>query len=285
VTTDSQPIVTGWAEAPFGASPWAVAVDPASGSAVVAVRHRPELVAVDGSGRVMWRVGGLAHSPTAVTVVASIRRAVVATHLGGRLEVIELEGGALDRSLPVPMLAAGVVERDGRIYLAGTAVTVIDTARWAPIDTVALPCPATAVATSASAVWLSHTDGVSRLADSGADTIELGPGPQIAGGHPQSAGAWVVDHRGGVCRLIDDNGTVVTEVTVRGRPWHLAVGKNRAYVASSEEGLISVIDTHIGTVVDELRVSRPWSLAIDDQRGVLWVASPLDGVVRWTEVA
>lgn len=278
------------AEVPLPAGPWAVTVDPDSGDALVALRHRPgarRVPVADGEG---WTVDGLAHSPTAVATGAD-GLVAVATHLGGRLHLLDRDTGSAVAEVAVPGLSAAVTaDGEGGWIVAGTDLVDVrrgTDAAWTA-STSALPAPATSLAAEPGRVWIGHAAGVAtRGAGTTITTLLTTPGPCVVACPAGRSQVWAADHRGRRLALLDDAGRVEAEVAVDGHPWHMVTasaegggGPSLGFVALPDEHLVAVVDLERAEVTGTLAVSRPWSLAFDDRRRTLWVASPLDGVLH-----
>jgi DNA-binding beta-propeller fold protein YncE len=262
-----------------------VAVDEASGDAVVAARFRPSASRVSFDGATRWHTSGLAHSPSAIAVAVVGERgiAVVGTHLGSRLEVLDVETGEHLDSIAVEFLSTGIAVLDGMVYVASRGIAVIDAGSRHVVAEHTLPSGATSCTASERAVWVGCADTVVRVDTAGATSVAREPGPHTVGADASAPTVWVADHRRGRCDLLADDASVISSVKVDGNPWCIAAHGQRAFVALPERNRIAVIDAD--RVVDELAISRPWSLSYDAKRDRLWVASPLDGVVHALDVS
>jgi DNA-binding beta-propeller fold protein YncE len=262
-------------------APWSVAVDAVTGDAVVATRFvaGASRVAADGSTR--WSAPALGHSPSAVAIVPRGGYALVATHLGSRLEVLDLSTGQRVESINVEFLTIDVALLDDVAYVASRIVELVDTTTWQVVADHPLPSGATSCAATSEAVWVGCADSIVRVTRAGTTVIARERGPHTVGADAQTPMVWVADHRRGTCSLLDGAGSARGTVAIDGHPWHISASGGLAFVACPQENRIAVLDAATVTQVDELEVSRPWSVAYDATRDALWVASPLDGVIRW----
>jgi YVTN family beta-propeller protein len=140
--------------------------------------------------------------------------------------------------------------------------TALQGAWWifAAIAAVLMPIPALAAA------------GAKGEDSATAKTSLINPGGIIF--NPASGKVYAVDTEGGAVYVSDDHADTTVRVKVGAGPVSIAVDdKNgRAYVASADDGTVSVIDGRTDQVIDVVKVgSHPYSIAADSTKGRVYL--------------